>query len=358
MSSTAAVEQYRYASSFQELQKTLSKNRNDGDLDKSLAYWVLPSDRRLPQAFLGRTLRDVLATPFDELAATPGVGQKKIKAFLRLLSRIAKRQPAAPDPAMIGDGEKRTNGRASRGANGFDPACVSEEAWSEWREAIRNSSAAREPLGRLAPSLQSLPSVIWETPLEWYLDRSLAEIRDLKTHGEKRVRVILEIMHGVHEFVLRMPPKAHLTARLSPAFVARLDGWIQRAAAEPAQVTADGVRHGLFAPIVEQVAIDCGATIARILENRLPMRAMAEPVNKLAKRLGVTRARVYQLLEEGQHALKIRWPTGSCQLKQLTKRLAQQEPWPDGLPLLQCGIEVLYPDAAALAAAAEDRLSG
>jgi hypothetical protein len=232
--------------------------------------------------------------------------------------------------------------------NGFDPSAVSEETWSQWRESIRHSSAAREPLGRLAPSLQLLPSVIWETPISWYLDHSLAEIRRLKTHGEKRVRVVLEIMHGVYEFVLRIRLNAHLpahlTARLSPAFVAKLDDWINYALAEPHRVTSEAVRDSLLAPIVQQIDVDCGTTVARILEHRLPLRNAVVPVNSLAKRMGVTRARVYQLLEESKLALQIRWPAGSYQLPLLSGRLAATQPPPDGLPLLQSAVDVIYPN--------------
>ena len=35
--------------------------------------------------------------------------------------------------------------------------------------------------------------MIWNKSLGNYVDRSLAEIRQLRTHGEKRVRVVLEV---------------------------------------------------------------------------------------------------------------------------------------------------------------------
>ena len=54
-----------------------------------------------------------------------------------------------------------------------------------------------------SPSLQELPTVIWNSPLSTFLDYSLAELRQLKTYGEKRVRVVLEVFHAVHEAVGR-----------------------------------------------------------------------------------------------------------------------------------------------------------
>ena len=42
---------------------------------------------------------------------------------------------------------------------------------------------------------------IWHVPLGHYVNQSVAEIRQLKTHGEKRVRVVLEVFYIVHELV-------------------------------------------------------------------------------------------------------------------------------------------------------------
>ena len=38
--------------------------------------------------------------------------------------------------------------------------------------------------------------VIWNTPLGAYTHFTLGEIRAMKTHGEKRVRAILEVFHA------------------------------------------------------------------------------------------------------------------------------------------------------------------
>ena len=60
-------------------------------LDQSLAYWVLPTDRRLPLALLDWQLSEILACSLDELMLTPGIGQKKIMGLLDLLGRAANR---------------------------------------------------------------------------------------------------------------------------------------------------------------------------------------------------------------------------------------------------------------------------
>ena len=90
MSKTSSADHFKQINNFQTLRKTLLQNVSPADLERPLAYWAVAGDRRLPLAFLGRSLRDLLAVSFDELAATPGIGHKKISSLLRLLSRRAK----------------------------------------------------------------------------------------------------------------------------------------------------------------------------------------------------------------------------------------------------------------------------
>src|SRR6266700_4392633 len=88
-------DRYRLVGSYERLRKSLLTHPDDGRLDKALSYWVLPTDRRLPIAFLDRNWRDLLSQPFDDLMATPGVGHKKILGFFDLLRRASKAN--APD---------------------------------------------------------------------------------------------------------------------------------------------------------------------------------------------------------------------------------------------------------------------
>ena len=69
-------------------------------------------------------------------------------------------------------------------------------------------------MGRFAPTLRHMTRVIWNTPLGAYTHLSLAEIRAMKTHGEKRVRAILEVFHSVHVMVANMGTQEHLVVRI------------------------------------------------------------------------------------------------------------------------------------------------
>src|SRR5690606_33508229 len=202
-------------------------------LQKPLAYWALPNDRRLPLAFLGRTLDELLHTPFEQLSATPGIGQKKMVSLVKLLHRATSDQPplvpfGLDDPILA-----PVTHEATPVLEKFDPALVSEALWAEWRDTVRRHNIGHEKLGRLAPSLQNLPTVIWHTPLSKYLNYTVGEIRRLRTHGEKRVRAVLEIFHALHDALSGARQPEHLSMRLSPIFVPQVEEWIADVLAHP-----------------------------------------------------------------------------------------------------------------------------
>ena len=193
-----------------------------------MAYWALPTDRRLPLAFLGRTLKDLLHTPFSDLTATPGIGQKKIRSFVNLLARVAN---TTPDELPL---DVRTLAPACcESANGdsgnpsaFDPCTVSEVVWAQWRASVVKHGLCHELLGRFAPSLRNMTRVIWSTPLGAYTHSTLGEIRAMKTHGEKRVRAILEVFHSIHGLAANMGSQPHLVVRIVPRLIDDVEQWI------------------------------------------------------------------------------------------------------------------------------------
>ena len=268
-----SAEDYKIVSSFQSLRKTLLEEKFADRLEKPLAYWAMPNDRRLPLAFLGRTIKDLLDTPFEELSATPGIGQKKISSLVKLLSRATKDHPPAVPFGMNDLAEaKRAAGKSGRRKSPrpmFDPAIVSEALWTQWLETARKHDVGREKLGRLAPTLQALPTVIWQTPLEFYMQYSVSEIRQLKTHGEKRVRVVLEVFHIVHEMSADVAADRHLSVRLVPKFIEPLEEtvaeWLRRSDAP----TPEEVREELTVPLLDQLRIDTGDTIYQLSCGRL-----------------------------------------------------------------------------------------
>ena len=112
---SASVEELQVISRFESLRKILLSEQYADHLKKPLAYWALPTDRRLPLAFLGRTLEDLLQTPFTELSNTPGIGQKKICSFVKLLARAANTDPSELPTDNVPLPAKETESRRRRG---------------------------------------------------------------------------------------------------------------------------------------------------------------------------------------------------------------------------------------------------
>src|SRR6185437_15834318 len=139
-----------------------------------------------------RPLRELLATPFEQLYATPGVGRKKIHSLVKLLWRASQTSPNEFASPVAKSAATVPIVDASNWSHVHDAASVSEASWAQWREAISRHGLNQEPIGRFAATLQKLPRVIWTTPLAAYVELSLAEMRALKTYGEKRVNAVLE----------------------------------------------------------------------------------------------------------------------------------------------------------------------
>lgn len=347
MSKLSSVEDYKQIAIFQSLRTVLLDHQRGEHLDKPLAYWAVSGDRRLPLAFLGRPVHDLLNTPFEELCATPGVGRKKVGSLLELLKRASK-EVSANSASHVqskdsSDGKPRSE-PTHRHSEEFNPNEVSESHWDQWRETVRQHGIGYEKLGRLAPTLQALPSVIWNTPLSTYLTNSVAELRRLKTHGEKRVNVILQVFHAVHEVLGSARLKSHLTLRLMPKFVLPVEQWINHCLEIQTKPSDEHVRQSLAIPLVEQINVDCGSTIARLAEGRLGVHGPRQSVKTQANRMGITRARVYQMLEECSRVMSVRWPEGLAPLLALRKKLGPPPTTAAQSQLFHQVVDLFFPD--------------
>jgi hypothetical protein len=345
MNKATTVEEFKLVSSFESLRKTLLQERYSDRLEKPLAFWALPSDRRLPLAFLGRTIGTLLNTPFAELNATPGIGQKKISSLIKLLARATRDEPPAV-PFGVSDSEPErveTKQREELPA-GFDPMCVSEALWVQWRDTVRRMDLGYEKLGRLAPALQELPTVIWHTTLDTYVDRTLDEIRNLKTHGEKRIRVVLEVFCVVHQMLVDAGSQDHLAVRLAPKFIVPIENWIRRWMDQPGVPTEEEISRYLTGPLMEQLSVDAGETVIQLAKGRLGLDGPAQSVRTQSRRMGVTRARVYQLLDDCSKIMSVRWPEGQAQLRALAEKFRTENT--DGkvdLKLFESTVELFFP---------------
>ena len=342
MTKPSSADDVKLASSYDSLRATLLADKYSDRLDRQLAFWALPTDRRLPTALLAFSLRDLLKQSYRELASTAGIGRKKMETFVKLLVRATKEDATNTtlDQMQMAEGLPA----ASIDADGrFDPLLVSELLWGRWREAARRHGLGQETLGRLTTTLTSLPSVVWNTPLSFYLDLSLAEMRELKTHGEKRVAVVLEVFHNIHQMLGHIDPAGGLAVRLAPRTIAAAEDWMVEARTRPYPPGHEEVGSSLIEPILQQLEIDAGETVAKLARGRLGIGLDTESVRNQSKTLGVTRARVYQMLEECHNVMQIRWPDGRRLLDEFAQWLDEVYAEAESANLLASFRELLYP---------------
>jgi hypothetical protein len=341
-----SAEEHKLVSSFEAIRRTLLQEDFKDRLDKPLAYWALPNDRRLPLAFLGRSLGDLLSTPFDELTATRGIGQKKISSLVRLLHRATSDHPPAVPYGIKELAEEISQERADREtaepASEFDPSVVSEALWVQWCQTVEDFDLQREPLGKLAPSLQALPTVIWMAPLGEYVGRPLSEIRQLKTHGEKRVRVVLEVFHAVHELLSNAPSDLHLSLCLAPRSIPPMESFIHGALHRHELLTRREIIDHLTEPLLQQILIDSGDTVHQLARQRLGVGAAEKSVREISTEMGVTRARVYQLLEDCSKVVEVRWPDGTLKYDRLSAVVSE-----DARPIYNATRQLFFSDKEA-----------
>jgi hypothetical protein len=346
---TVSAEELQVASRFEALRKILLSEAYADHLDKPLAYWALPADRRLPLALLGRTLRDLLDTALVELSATPGIGRKKTATLVQLLARAANTDPAEL-PSEIFDpsnsASQAIGASVQTNALQFDPSMVSEVSWAQWRASVVRHGLTGETLGRLAPNLQNMTRVIWNTPLGVYTSSTLADIRAMKTHGEKRVCAILEVFHVVHTLVSGMGVQDHLLLRLVPHRIDRVEQWIGRTLQRPGIPSSEELQAEFVVPLLEQIRVDASQQVAALAETRLGFGGPVTSVRQVARTMGLTRARVYQLLNEINDIMMVRWPMGRHQVHELRERFAAEASDLDGatdLRQFHAAVELFYP---------------
>ena len=75
-------ERYRLVGTYERLRKALLDENDTTKLDKALSYWVLPTDRRLPIAFLDQQLRYLLRPTVGRLDGHLGRWPKKDSGIL------------------------------------------------------------------------------------------------------------------------------------------------------------------------------------------------------------------------------------------------------------------------------------
>ena len=167
---------------------------------------------------------------------------------------------------------------------------ISEVVWDQWRTSVVRHGLGGERLGRFAPSLRGMTRVIWNRTLGEYAHQSLGQIRELKTHGEKRVRALLEVFRSVHTLVANMGAQRHLVVRHSaPRLIDQVEGWVERMLQAAAVPSEEDLFENYTRPLLEQIRIDANDQMVRLAENRLGLSGPITSVRQAARTMGLTR---------------------------------------------------------------------
>jgi hypothetical protein len=203
--------------------------------------------------------------------------------------------------------------------------------------------------------------VIWCRSLADYAGMSLAEIRRMKTHGEKRVRAILEVFHALHSLLANVGPQEHLVLRIVPRQIDAVQTWVSRYLQLPGVPREEELFTRFVEPLLTQVRIDASPQIVSLAENRLGIHAPLTSVRQAARTMGLTRARVYQLLNEINDIMSVRWPSGRHEVYQLDAKFraeSQRLEEPLRLEQFQAAIELFYPRSRRGASGSLERTDG
>ncbi len=296
---------------YEQLRNLLLQEKFAIHLTKPLAFWALPTDRRLPLVLINRSLGDLLQIPFEELCRTPSIGEKKIRSFITLLARAADtKADDIPDSSLPTRSETPSSLFLEENDSLADSTFVSEIQWQKWQQIVLDKGLAHEKLGRLCPTLGELTRVIWNCTLGEYCTKTLAEMREIRTHGEKRVTAILKIFHSVCSIVSKVESSKHLLTRLVPKNIDHVENWSMQTLVKRGTPARADIEANYIMPILAQLRIDASEQICQLAENRIGLQGEVTSIRQAARTLGLARARVYQLLNEINDILVVRWPNG------------------------------------------------
>jgi hypothetical protein len=271
-----------------------------------------------------------------------------MRSFLKLLSRVANTDAAELQVKLPPSSVEILDSRLPTVAlsQSFNPDDVSEVVWAQWRASVIRHGLGKESLGRFATTLQGMTRVIWSKPMETYAEMTLGEIRRMRTHGEKRVNAILDVFYRVHSIVANMGTQEHLVLRIVPRLIDGVESWIAKTLQTPGLPENDEIVARFVDPLMAQIRIDATEQIVQLAENRLGFNGPVTSVRQMARERGLTRARVYQLLNEINDIMTVRWPTGRHQVYELIDKFeadARRMESPPDLAAFHAAIELFYP---------------
>jgi hypothetical protein len=139
---------------------------------------------------------------------------------------------------------------------------------------------------------------------------------------------------------VNLHPDSRLAVQIVPRFLVPIEAWVLRWLTNVGVPNKHEIHDSFVSPLIEQIKVDAGPLIARLAEQRLDSQSGS--VRKAAHKLGLTRARIYQLLSEVAEVITLRWPAGPALVGQLRNKMHGAGAEPELLAWLDTAIELLF----------------
>jgi hypothetical protein len=143
-----------------------------------------------------------------------------------------------------------------------------------------------------------------------------------------------------------MGTQPHLAVHIVPRLIDQVEEWVGQTLQRPGIPGEAEIFAHFVQPLFEQIRIDATEQIASLAKNRLGIGGPITSVRQSARTMALTRARVYQLLNEINDIMTVRWPLGRHQVHELRARFQAEASHRDQTPDLRqfhAAVELFYP---------------
>ena len=310
-------------------------------LARPISSWVISTDRHLPQAFLGRPLRDVLTLTIAQLAGIQGMGTKRIEKLLDVLDRVGNEPEQIP--VVVEHIEHvGLNGTAAASCEPIDLEDLTEPIWRSWCDAIRSHRLEHETIGRFAGSLSDLPQGLWSVPLKEYSDKPLYELRTMPGYGPARLGQILEVFSRIAQTIAACPIVTPLSIRLLPPYVRDAVLWTEEVLRNGSIPDLDEIRERFLKPLFALLEADMGCETTSMVRRRIGLDGPSETLEQIANEVGLTRERVRQITLKAVNVMRIRWPEGRYILDNVYAHLQSSPGCEEQLDLMHSVLDACF----------------
>ena len=205
----------------------------------------------------------------------------------------------------------------SRGASGL-------RVWRNFVATIESAGYAPEPVGRYARSLQQFPRRLWPLPFAQFLTEPLRSRQQRPWLGPKKQDLLNQIVQDLAVTLTGLHASSAIPPRIRTAGFAEVERQLWTAIVEPRLAGASQIQRSVFPWILDELERDAGVRTRQLFANRLLPSIPPITPTEHAGQLGITRARYYQLLQQGRAILRFRWPEGPAILSALADRVSQE----------------------------------